>query len=126
MSNIELFAIEQMKANRMNDNLAIIYQNVLEMGVVDEEMSHLISGMVFMKKLVCLYPDITRAFVYQEQYEMPIVIPVQNHQAYVPILPGQYQLMLEKKDGTLICDHKMIKIQCLIYQKSFMKRLKKI
>ncbi len=45
----KLFMIEQMKANRMNDNLAIIYQNVLEMGVVDEEMAHLISGMVFMK-----------------------------------------------------------------------------
>lgn len=54
LRNIETFAIEQMKANRMNDNLAIIYQNVLEMGVVDEEMAHLISGMVFMKKLVCL------------------------------------------------------------------------
>ena len=64
LRNIETFAIEQMKANRMNDNLAIIYQNVLEMGVVDEEMAHLISGMVFMKKLVCLYPDITRAFIY--------------------------------------------------------------
>lgn len=126
LRSIELFAIEQMKANRMNDNLAIIYQNVLEMGVVDEEMSHLISGMVFMKKLVCLYPDITRAFVYQEQYEMPIVIPVQNHQAYVPILPGQYQLMLEKKDGTLICDHKAFTLQRLMYPERFMERLQQL
>lgn len=123
LRNIETFAIEQMKANRMNDNLAIIYQNVLEMGVVDEEMAHLISGMVFMKKLVCLYPDITRAFIYQEQYEMPIVIPVQDHQACIPILPGQYRLLLETGNGTLISDHKAYTLQRLMYPERFIKRL---
>lgn len=123
---IELFALEQMKANRINDNLAIVYQNVLEMGVVDEEMARALSGMVFMKKLVCLYPDISRVFLYQEPYEMPIVVPVSDHCAYVPVLPGNYQILLENSQGTLICDRRAYTLQRLMFPDAYMDKLQRL
>ena len=54
---------------------------------------------------------------------MPIVIPVQDHQACIPILPGQYRLLLETGNGTLISDHKAYTLQRLMYPERFIKRL---
>ncbi len=124
LRSIETFAIEQMKLGHMNDNLAIIYQNVMEIGLVDSNMAELISGMIYMKKMVCLYPGIQRVFIYQEQYEIPVAVPVINYQAYVPILPGNYRLILERADGTLLSDTKAYSLQRLMYPERFLDRLR--
>lgn len=121
---IELFAIEQMKANRMNDNLAIVYQNVLEMGVVDADMAGAAAGMIFMKKLVCIIPDITRVFVYQEQYEMPIVVPVVDSIAYVPIVSKHFQIFMETRQGTLFTDKTGYTLQRLMFPEAYLGKLR--
>lgn len=121
---IELFAIEQMKANRMNDNLAIVYQNVLEMGVVDGDMAASAAAMIFMKKLVCIIPDITRVFVYQEQYEMPIVVPVVDGIAYVPIVSEHFQIFMETRQGTLFTDKKGYTLQRLMFPDAYLSKLR--
>ena len=123
---IELFAIEQMKANRINDNLAIVYQNVLEMGVVDADMAHAAAGMIFMKKLVCIFPDITRVFVYQEQYEMPIVVPVVEGIAYVPIVSQHFQIFMETRQGTLYTDKKGYTLQRLMFPEAYLGKLRNL
>lgn len=123
---MELFAIEQMKLNRMNDNLAIVYQNVLEMGIVDEDMAKAVSGMVFMRKVVCVYPEITRILVYQEQYEMPIVVPVVNKVAYVPIVSKHFQVFMETRWGTLITDRNKYQLQRVMFTNAYMDKLKNL
>ncbi len=126
LRSMELFAIEQMKLNRMDDNLAIVYQNILEMGVVDEDMANAVAGMVFMKKLVCIYPDIARVFVYQEQYEMPIVVPVMNGVCYVPLVSEHFQIFMETKWGTLITDTKGYTLQRIMFEEAYLERLKNL
>lgn len=123
---MEMFAIEQMKLNRMNDNLAIVYQNILEMGIVDEEMAKAVSGLVFMKKLVCVYPDIARVFVYQEQYEMPIVVPVIDGVTYVPILSEKHQIFLETRWGTVTTDKQGYRLQRILFPERYIDRLKNL
>lgn len=124
--NIELFAIEQMKQNRMNDNLAIIYQCVLEMGIVDEDMANAVAGLVFMKKLVCIYPNISRVFVYQEQYEMPIVVPISDGVAFVPVVSGHFQVFLETKEGNLITNKNAYRLQNIMFADAYMDKLKNL
>ncbi len=123
---MELFAIEQMKLNRMNDNLAIVYQNVLEMGIVDEDMAKAVSRMVYMKKVVCVYPEITRVLVYQEQYEMPIVVPVVNKVAYVPIISEHFQVFMETRWGTLITDKNKYQLQRVMFPEKYIDKLKNL
>lgn len=126
LRTMESFAIEQMRAGHMNDNLAILYQNILEMGVVDEALARLASGVLYTKKLICHYGNLRRVFLYQEQYEMPIVVPIADHQAYLPILPGAYFLLLETEDGTLLGDAKNYTIQRLLYPECYMQRLRQL
>ncbi len=124
LRSIEAFAIAQMKQGHMNDNLAIIYQNVVEMGVVDEEMARAMSGLVFTKKLVCLVPDIVRAYVYQEQYQMPIAVPVVDKVAFLPIVSAHYQIFLERSDGSLLSDVKNYSLQKILFPERFLPKLK--
>lgn len=126
LRSIERFAIEQMKLNRINDNLAIVYQNVLEMGVVDETMAAAASGLVFMKKLVCLYPDVIRVFLYQDQYEMPVVMPVHQSVSYLPVVSENFQVFMETRDGVLISDKVGYTLQNLMYPKVYIQKLKNL
>ncbi len=123
---IEQFAVDQMKQGRINDNLAIIYQNVLQNGVIDEEIAEAVAGMVYMRKIVTLHPDVVRIFLYQEQYEMPIVVPLVDQQAYVPILSKHYRLLLETKRGELLGDPALYAMQRMLYAGTYLEKLKNL
>lgn len=121
---MEQFAVEQMKQGHINDNLAILYQNVLQNGVIDEEIANAVAGMIYMRKIVTLHLDVTRIFLYQEQYEMPIVVPVVSHQAYLPIISKHYRLLLETKRGEMLSDPALYAMQRMLYADSYLAKLK--
>ncbi len=124
LRSIELFAIEQMKQGHVNDNLAIVYQNVVEMGVVDESMAKAMAGLIYTKKLICIAPDITRVYVYQEQYELPIVVPMKDSAAYLPIISSHFRIFLERADGMLLSDPYNYHLQRVFYPERFLPKLK--
>lgn len=124
LRNMELFMIEQLKQKRMSDNLAIIYQNIMEMGIIHEQIAEDVSAMVYMKKVIVMYPDINRVFLYQEQYEMPIVVPVVNHVAYLPVISKNFRVFLETSRGEMISDTSAYILQQVMYTAKYMNKLK--
>ncbi len=120
---IEEFALSEMKQNHIDDNLAIIYQNVLEMGVVDEAMASAVAGTIFTKKLICNSIDIIRVIVYQEQYEFPIVAPVEGRVAYLPIVSKHFQVFLETKWGTFLSSKHDYSLQRIMYPENYIQKL---
>jgi hypothetical protein len=126
LRQIEEFAGRQMMQGHINDNLAIIYQNILQVGVVGEDLAQAAAGMVYMRKIVTLHPDVTRIFLYQEQYEMPIVVPVVQHQAYVPIVSKHYRMFLETKRGEMLCDSSLYAMQRMLYADGYISKLKQL
>ncbi|MCR5144033.1 MAG: DUF5717 family protein [Lachnospiraceae bacterium] len=123
LRSMELFMIEQLKHNRISDNLAIIYQDILGMGIIHEQIADAVAGMIYMKKVVILYPDITRVFLYQEQYEMPIVVSVVNHAAFLPIISDKYRIFLETNRGEMLTDTKAYILQQVMYTPKYLDKL---
>lgn len=102
LRSMELFAMEQMDMGRIDDNLAIIYQNIMDMEIINDDIAKAMSKLVFAHKVISLYPNINRVIVYQEQFENPFVYPVIDGCAYVPLISKNYQLFLEDSMGGLI------------------------
>ena len=114
---IASFAAEQMRLGHMDDNLAMIYQDVLEKGTLTEEQAKAMAELLFMKKVICLCPGITRIFLYQSQYEMPFVAQVKNGCSYVPLISDIWQIFLEHERGYLIADQEAYYVEELMYPK---------
>lgn len=123
---IAAFAAEQMRLGHMDDNLAMIYQDVLQREKPTEEQAKAMAELLFMKKVICLCPGITRVFLYQSQYEMPFVAPVKNGCSYVPVISDTWQIFLEHEKGYLIADAEAYYVEELMYPKTLAPALQEL
>ena len=66
--NMEQFALAQMEAGHMDDNLAILYQEILPVSILNEELAHKAAEVLFVHKLCCENPvSYTHLDVYKRQ-----------------------------------------------------------
>lgn len=101
---IETFALEQLKLGRLDDNLAVCYQRLMEMGIFDKEVARLVSELACKKKLAVISPDIRRVFLYQEEFKAPTIANISDHKAYINYIGSKGVIFLEDNDGYLFVD----------------------
>ncbi|MCR4611109.1 MAG: DUF5717 family protein [Lachnospiraceae bacterium] len=101
LRTIETFAIEQMERGRIDDSLAIIYQDVLDNGIINEDVAASIAPLLHTARISMLRDDITRVLVIFEQLQNPVVATVRNNVCFVPIYAKNYAIFLEDKKGVL-------------------------
>ena len=101
---MERFAEEQMKLGRISDNLTVIYQDVLERGLMTPDGYQALSRLYYMRKAVSLRESAVKLVLYEDSMKDPRVVPIQNHIAYVPIIDKNYRIFLEDIDGTRYAD----------------------
>ncbi len=104
LPQIQRFALEQMHFGHMNDDLAICYQDMIDSGLLDEEIAKDLSKLVFMKRFVCLRNDIRRIVVFEEMFAKPRIVPVLNNIAYFSAITDNFVVLLETLDGKYILD----------------------
>lgn len=101
LRTIELFAIEQMKYGRIDDSLAIIYQDLLDNGIINDDVASGIAPLLHTARISMIRDDISRVLVFTEQLSNPIVANVRNNVCYVPIYAKNFRIFLEDKKGIL-------------------------
>lgn len=96
---IQDFAQSEMLAGHMDDNLAVVYAHVLERMPLTEELAHALARILYTNKFTCLEEPVTHVIVQQENLKQPQVYPVVGHQAYFPVYPGNYVILLQDAHG---------------------------
>lgn len=61
--NMEQFALAQMEAGHMDDNLAVIYREILPVSILNEELAHKAAEVLFVHKLCCENRGIAKAYI---------------------------------------------------------------
>lgn len=102
--NMEQFAMEQIEAEHINDNLAIIYTEVLGDGIFNEEISGHFAKLLFTHKISTFKNGIVKAYVCQKALQQPLMAPVTGNVAYLQICTGTYCLLFEDSYGNLLCE----------------------
>lgn len=93
------FAINEIMAGHMDDNLAVVYAHVLERMPLTEELAHALAGILYTNKFTCLEEPVTHVIVQQENLKLPQIYPVVGRQAYFPVYPGNYVILLQDAHG---------------------------
>lgn len=96
---MEQFAMEQIEAGHINDNLAVVYEEMLVAGILNEELARKLSGVLFTHKLTCQDRQAARAVVFQKQLKRPTEAPIVNGTAYFQVFSEEYCVILENSLG---------------------------
>ncbi len=104
LPQMQRFALEQMHLGHINEDLACCYQDIIDSGLIDEEIAKDLSKLVFTKRFVCLRNDIRQIVVMEEMFARPKVVPVVDNVAYFSVLTENYCILLETLDGKYILD----------------------
>lgn len=120
--SMHAFAMAQMEQGHMDDNLAVIYQDVLaEMPVGQAEAEHLVR-ILFVHKLTCMEPRITRVIVMQEPLQQAAVIPVRGQTAYFPLYTNAYRIFYEDASGNRYSGDMDVQMEKLMYPGRYIRR----
>lgn len=93
------FAMEQVELGHMDDNLAVLYDDMLELGLVNEDIAHALSKIVFTNKLVVFDKKMVRAIIYQRQMKDPQIVPIVDQAAYFQLYSKEYVILFEDEKG---------------------------
>lgn len=108
------FAMEQVERERIDDNLAMLYTEMLDLGLVNEELARHLSKILFTKRVVVLDDQVVRVWVYQRQTKEPQIVPVVDHAAYVQLFSKEYVVLFEDSKGYRIVGTHRCEVQALM------------
>jgi hypothetical protein len=93
------FAMEQVEQGHMDDNLAVLYRDMLDLGLVNEEIAHSLSKILYTHKLYVNDARMVRAYVYQRQMKEPQIVTITDKTAYIQLYSREYVILFEDAKG---------------------------
>ncbi|SDB08304.1 hypothetical protein SAMN02910298_00323 [Pseudobutyrivibrio sp. YE44] len=125
-SIIEAFSIEQLRLGRLDDNLAVCYQRLMELGIFDNEVARMISELSFKRKLAVINPEIRRVFLYQEEFKAPTIANISDHKAYINYIGSEGVIFLEDNNGFLFVDDQAYFTEEILSTEGYTEKLKEL
>lgn len=93
------FAMDQVQLRHIDDNLAVLYEDMLELGFINEELSAAFSDIIYTHKLIVFDKRIVRAIIYQNEMKEPQIVPVTDQCAYFELFSNDYVILFGDSRG---------------------------
>lgn len=98
------FAVRQMEAGHISDDLVVIYEELLRSGGIYEETARALAGVLFTRRLTCGDRGMARAVIRHAQLKDTQVVPLVNGVAYYRSFTDDYCIVLEDNRGNSFID----------------------
>ena len=93
------FAMEQVEMGHMDDNLAVVYDDMLDLGFINREISRDLANIIFTNKLVVFDENMVKAIIYQRQMKEPQIVQIKDSCAYFQLFSNEYVILFENNRG---------------------------
>ncbi len=93
------FTMEQVRAGRINTNLAVLYEEYISQSSVEEGIAIGLSKVLFCHEVICWNPKITGVYVKHKELETENYASFTNGRAYVDISTENAVLTFEDRRG---------------------------
>lgn len=93
------FAMDQAQLGHIDDNLAVLYEDMLDLGFINEELSAAFSDIIFTHKLIVFDKRMVRAIIYQNEMKEPQIVPITDQCAYFELFSNDYVILFEDSRG---------------------------
>jgi hypothetical protein len=92
------FAIEQIKAGHMDDNLAILYAEMFDKGMIQKELVSSLATILYTQKMT-VFGEMVRAYIIHRQLKEIQMVPIIRGVAYFQLYSKDYAIVLEDAYG---------------------------
>ncbi|MBO5373624.1 MAG: hypothetical protein J6A75_13040 [Lachnospiraceae bacterium] len=120
-ASMESFAYEQMERGRIDDNLAVIYEEVVSKGVYSTELAEALTNVLFVHKLTCFAKEAARVIVVQKQLNKPQIVPLVNGIAYFSLYSNDYCIFVEDCYGNRYGGSVSYQLEKLMYPGKYLR-----
>lgn len=86
---IEQFAIKQLLSKRMNENLAVLYEDLMEQNRVPEEAVQSLAELAYRTEIICHNPNMQGVYVVHKELAKEQYVPLVDQKAYVDVLTDE-------------------------------------
>ncbi len=111
---IERFTVEMLKSGLIDDNLALCYSWLMDIGIVDESSARSVESLVFRRRVSTNVSNANRALCFSEQYGAPFISDFTDGVAYIRLVDDTSIVLVEDKNGILYASKKEIDIEKII------------
>lgn len=116
------FAMDQAQLRHIDDNLAVLYEDMLELGFINEELSAAFSDIIYTHKLIVFDKRIVRAIIYQNEMKEPQIVPVTDQCAYFELFSNDYVILFEDSRGYRYVESISYRLQRLMDAEKYLDR----
>ena len=116
------FAMEQVEQEHMDDNLAVLYEDMLDLGLVNEELAHCLARILFTRKLIVFDRKMVRAIIYQKPLKEPQIVPIVEQAAYFQLYSDQYVILFEDEKGRRYVSSVSYRLENLMKPDSYLEK----
>lgn len=97
--SMEKFAMEQLFAGRINDNLAVIYKHMLYKDLIDRQIAKNMPSVLKSNRIVCRDKSMRYVVVRHEEIVLEDAYPLQDGIAYVPLFSQRDVILFQDTYG---------------------------
>jgi len=112
---MEQFAMAQIEAGHMDENLAVVYKEMLPLGILNGELAEKLPNVLFVHKLrVTDEKQFARAIIVQKQMKHRQVVPVIDGIAYFKTYAKDYCIWLQDTKGQFYAEDSFFEESALL------------
>lgn len=104
LPDMEEFALNKMHEEALDDNLTVIYQEMMNSNREFSAFSEMVVPFFFIKRISVLRNETRQIILESDLSQRPVVCSVKDHVAYVPVADRNYRIFLSDADGTIFAD----------------------
>ena len=105
---IEQFAMVQIEAGHVDENLAVIYREMLPLGILNKELAEKFASILFVHRMTVRTKEkncrFVRALITQRTIKQDVCVPIVDGEAYFLAYTKDYSIVLQDSKGYLYAD----------------------
>lgn len=123
---IEQFAVSQIEAGHIDENLAVIYKELLPLGILNAGLAEKLADVLFVHKLkVAGQKQFAHVIVVQKQWKHRQMVPIADGTAYFKAYTKDYCIVLVDAKGQLFADKSYYKESALFETEAYLEQVVK-
>lgn len=119
---IKAFAIEQLLKGRMDENLAVLYEDLLLQVSITGEMAWQLSELLFIHRLSCEDGRAQRLVLLQQELSGEQEVALNDQKGYAPLLSSCYVILAEDEQGNRYVPGEALELCRLMSAGHYLKR----
>ncbi|MFV0464695.1 MAG: DUF5717 family protein [Lachnospiraceae bacterium] len=119
---IEEFALEQISLGNLDDNLAVLYNEIMPRFLEDKKVMEQFQKLAFSHKIYCNNTKMAKVILYQKSFLQPFSYPLIHGTAYFQLVAKEYRIVFEDAFGNRYANDVEYDLMMLISPVKYLKK----